>query len=179
LGLALVKSLTELHGGVVTCFSEGPGKGSTFTVCLPCLLERPDPVSHFQDDESLLPANRSLRIMVVDDNVDAAFMLTMLLEAAGHQVMVEHGAYQAIERARADKPQVCLIDIGLPEIDGNQVAQRLRLIPEMANAILIAVTGYGQDSDRKNALAAGFNHHLVKPVDTRRLASILKGIAIP
>lgn len=116
--------------------------------------------------------------MVVDDNVDAAVMLAMLLEAAGHEVLVEHGPYRALERAKADKPQVCLIDIGLPELDGIQVAQRLRNLPEMAKAILIAVTGYGQDCDRKNALAAGFNHHMVKPVDTKRLASILSEIAI-
>lgn len=178
LGLALVRSLVELHSGTVTCASEGLGKGSTFTVCLPRLLERPNQADYLQDGEALQPTHQPLRVLVVDDNVDAAVMLTMLLEAAGHEVLVEHGAYRALERARADKPQVCLIDIGLPELDGNQVAQRLRSLPETANAVLIAVTGYGQESDRKSALAAGFNHHLVKPVDTRRLAAILSEIVV-
>jgi PAS domain S-box-containing protein len=179
LGLALVKSLVELHGGTVTCASEGLGMGSTFTVCLPRLLERPQPVDHLAGGEKLPPVHAPLRVMVVDDNVDAAVMLTMLLEAAGHEVLVEHGAYKALERARAEKPQVCLIDIGLPELDGNQVAQRLRSLPEIANVVLIAVTGYGQESDRKSALAAGFDHHLVKPVDTKRLAAILNEIVVP
>lgn len=179
LGLALVKSLVELHSGTVTCASEGLGKGSTFTVCLPRLLEPANQVDQLQGGEALQPTHEPLRVLVVDDNVDAAVMLTMLLEAAGHEVLVEHGAYRALERARVDKPQVCLIDIGLPELDGNQVAQRLRSLPETANAVLIAVTGYGQDSDRKSAFAAGFDHHLVKPVDTKRLATILNEIAIP
>lgn len=179
LGLALVKSLVELHGGTVTCASEGVGKGSTFSVCLPRLLERSEQVDHLQGGEPLQPAHQPLRVMVVDDNVDAAVMLTMLLQASGHEVLIEHSAYKALERAKADQPQVCLIDIGLPELDGNQVAQRLRSFPETAEAVLIAVTGYGQDSDRKSALAAGFDHHLVKPVDTKRLAAILNEIAIP
>jgi PAS domain S-box-containing protein len=179
LGLALVKSLVELHSGTVTCASEGRGKGSTFTVCLPRLLERPDQVDHSRDGEALKPTHQPLRVMVVDDNVDAAAMLGMLLEAAGHEVLVEHSAYRALERAKAARPQVCLIDIGLPELDGNQVAQRLRSWPETADTVLIAVTGYGQESDRESALAAGFNHHLVKPVDTRQLAAILNKIAAP
>lgn len=179
LGLALVKSLVELHGGVVSCASQGLGQGSTFTVFLPRLLAQPNHAGPLHGGESLQSARQPLRIMVVDDNVDAAVMLTMLLEAAGHQVLVEHGAYRALERANADRPDVCLIDIGLPELDGNQLAQQLRRLPGMRKAILIAVTGYGQESDRKNALAAGFDHHLVKPVDTRRLAAILSKIAHP
>ena len=178
LGLALVKSLVELHGGVASCASQGLGKGSTFTVFLPRLLEQPNHVDYLHGGESLGSARQPLRVMVVDDNVDAAVMLTMLLEAAGHEVLVEHGAYRALERAKADKPDVCLIDIGLPELDGNQLAQQLRSSPEMSKAVLIAVTGYGQESDRKNALAAGFDHHLVKPVDIKRLAAILNELTI-
>ena len=116
-------------------------------------------------------------MLVVDDNVDAAVMLTMLLEAAGHEVFVEHGSKRALERARAESPDVCLLDIGLPEMDGNELAQRLRAQPETAASVLIAVTGYGQESDRRYALAAGFNHHLVKPVDTRKLGEILKDVS--
>lgn len=113
-----------------------------------------------------------------DDNIDVVLMLTMLLEAAGHNVLMEHGAYGVLERAKFERPEVCLIDIGLPDQDGNQLAQRLRSSPEMGKPVLIAVTGYEQESDRKNALASGFNHHRVKPVDIRRLAGILNDIAI-
>jgi signal transduction histidine kinase len=178
LGLALVKNLVELHDGAVSCASQGLGKGSTFTISLPRLPEQQNPGDHLHGSEPLQSARQPLRVMIVDDNVDAAVMLTMLLEAAGHKVLMEHDAYRALERAKADKPDVCLIDIGLPELDGNQLAQRLRGSYEMSNAVLIAVTGYGQESDRKNALASGFDHHLVKPVDIRRLAGILNDIAI-
>jgi signal transduction histidine kinase/CheY-like chemotaxis protein len=176
LGLPLVRSLVELHGGTVTCASDGPGTGSSFSVCLPRLLEpgpgteQPYPLVHLRQD------TRSLRILVVDDNVDAAAMLSMLLESAGHDVMVEHGARQALERARAGRPQVCLLDIGLPEMSGNELARRLRADAATAGAVLIAVTGYGQEDDRKSALAAGFDHHLVKPTDVRALMAILDGV---
>lgn len=176
LGLALVKSLVELHHGTVTCESAGVGKGSKFTIFLPRLLtdERSNGAQAL--DYTLKQSIKALRIMVIDDNLDAAAMLAMLLEAAGHQVAVEHGARRALERSKEEASQVFLLDIGLPEIDGYELAQRLRAQPETANAVLIAVTGYGQDSDRGHALAAGFDHHLVKPVDTAKLAAILAGI---
>lgn len=173
LGLALVKSLVEHHHGTVTCESPGLGRGSTFTICLPRLLS--DDYAKDAQAAPLTPQQNSkaLRIMVVDDNMDAAAMLAMLLEALGHKVLVEHGARQALERAKLDSPQVFLLDIGLPEMDGNELANRLRAQPETADAVLIAITGYGQDSDRGRALAAGFDHHLVKPVDTAKLVAIL------
>jgi CheY-like chemotaxis protein len=118
-------------------------------------------------------APRALRILVVDDNADAADMLAMLLEAAGHRVSVEHEPQRALERARAERPQACLIDIGLPDMDGNMLAQRLRAEPATAGALLVATTGYGQDSDRRRSLAAGFDHHLVKPLDLQELYAIL------
>ena len=172
LGLALVKSLVELHHGTVACHSDGPGQGSTFSVCLPRLHveESHDAAAH---EEHGLPAARALRILVVDDNVDAAAMLVMLLEASGHQVSVEHAARAGLARARAERPDVCLLDVGLPEMDGNELARCLRAQPETAGAVLIAVTGYGQDSDRQRTQAAGFDHHLVKPVDTKELFGIL------
>jgi CheY-like chemotaxis protein len=106
-------------------------------------------------------------------------MLAMLLEAAGHQVVVEHSARRALLRAGEEHPEVCLLDIGLPEIDGNELAQRLRADPGTAGAVLIAVTGYGQEKDLAQSQAAGFDHHLVKPVDTRALASILATVRRP
>jgi PAS domain S-box-containing protein len=174
LGLALVRSLVELHHGTVSCESAGIGKGSKFTICLPRLQGQAG--RHAADaggEGGMAQPVRSLRILVVDDNVDAAAMLAMLLEAAGHRVMVEHDARRALARAREELPEVCLLDIGLPDIDGNELAQQLRASPGTAGALLIAVTGYGYEKDREQSLAAGFDHHLVKPIDTRELASIL------
>jgi CheY-like chemotaxis protein len=175
IGLALVKSLVELHGGSIACSSQGPGKGSNFTMRLPRLVRQeqvPD-----QGAARALPGTLSntqgLRILIVDDNADAGNMLGMYLEAVGHEVIVERGARRALERARIEKPEVCILDIGLPDMDGNELARRLQAQPGTAKAALIAVTGYGQEQDRKNALAAGFVHHLVKPVDTGKLIAIL------
>jgi PAS domain S-box-containing protein len=178
LGLALVKSLVELHGGTVTCTSEGIGKGSNFTVCLPLVPVQSKPSELQQAGSRLQVPKKALRVIVVDDNADAAQMLAMLLEASGHQVVVEHGARRALERARIESPDVCVLDIGLPEINGNEMAQRLRSQPETANAVLIAVTGYGQTHDRESALAAGFNHYFVKPVDMTKLVTLLAEISI-
>jgi PAS domain S-box-containing protein len=177
LGLALVKSLVELHGGSVAAISEGIGKGSKFTVVLPRLLGKPpDPV---QAERRHLAQSRPqhLKILVVDDNVDAAAMLSMLLEASGHQVLAEHEAQRALARASVELPDVCLLDIGLPGMDGHELARRLRARPGTANAVLIALTGYGQEKDKKDALAAGFDHHLTKPVDIRKLTSLLSELS--
>jgi CheY-like chemotaxis protein len=110
---------------------------------------------------------------VVDDNEDAASMIAMLLDASGHHVMVEHSSLKALERARREAPQVCILDIGLPEMDGIELAKRLRAQPETAGAVLIAVTGYGQEQDRQQTRDAGFDHHLVKPADIKQLLAIL------
>jgi len=175
IGLALVRSLVQLHGGSVRVDSPGQGLGSTFTVMLPRSAERA------ADSSSAGKANASaaqqLKVLVVDDNVDAAQVLAMYVGAAGHQVAVEHDPFDALTRAAQFAPEVCLLDIGLPGMDGHELARRLRAAPETAQALLVAVTGYGQAQDRDASSQAGFNHHLVKPVDMADLDRILTAAA--
>ncbi|MBW8901130.1 MAG: PAS domain-containing protein [Massilia sp.] len=173
LGLALVRSLVELHGGSVTCASDGPGRGSRFAVTLPRLqAAAPDARDCAARDAT---GDERFSIMVVDDNVDAAAMLAMLLEASGHRVIVENDPLRALARAEEEAPQACLLDIGLPGIDGYELARRLRARPATAHVLLVAITGYGQDSDRQRASAAGFDRHLVKPIDLGILQDVLAG----
>jgi PAS domain S-box-containing protein len=173
IGLALVKSLTELHGGSVECYSAGFGKGSCFTIVLPKLPEHKNVADGPLKGRQLPQADTKLRILVVDDNIDAANMLSFYLEASGHEVIMEHGSRRALERARLEKPDVCILDIGLPEIDGFELARRLKKQSETAHTRLIAVTGYGQEQDRQASREAGFDHHLVKPVNTQMLHALL------
>jgi PAS domain S-box-containing protein len=173
LGLALVKSLVELHGGQVAAASHGAGKGSTFTVVLPRMHAQPADNATPGASASALTAPARLSILVVDDNVDAAEVLCMLLEESGHEVSVEHDAHQALERAALLVPDAALLDIGLPDMDGLELARRLRSVRGLADVTLIAVTGYGQDVDKRNAFAAGFNHYLTKPVDYATLVTLL------
>ena len=174
IGLALVKSLVELHGGTVACESGGAGCGSEFIVTLPRAVA---PASaHASGDGQPAPGRDALqprRILIVDDNVDAARMLALFLEAVGHDVTVEHTARLALERAEGQAPDVCILDIGLPEIDGNALARMLRQRPGTATALLIALTGYGQEQDRERAMAAGFDHFLVKPVDAGAMLALI------
>ena len=177
IGLAVVDGLVKLHGGKIRAHSAGLGLGSEFTLRLPRLEHQATNREESPPEElTLMAAAKPLKIMVVDDNIDAAQMLGMLLEALGHQVNIEHSSKRALERIMLEAPDVCLLDIGLPDIDGNELARRLRSQSENAQSVLIAVTGYGQEEDRKNTLAAGFDHHLVKPVNSKKLASILAQI---
>jgi CheY-like chemotaxis protein/two-component sensor histidine kinase len=174
LGLALVKSLVELHGGRVACHSAGVGEGSTFVVMLPRLADD-EPVPEAEAEAPAAAAQRApglLDIMVVDDNLDAAYMLKILLEQWGHRVCTAHDAHGALEAIARAAPDVALVDIGLPGMDGNALARRLRSLPGGAALTLVAVTGYGQEADRQRTRDAGFDHHLVKPVDTAELAAI-------
>jgi len=182
LGLALVKNLVELHGGTVACASPGPDRGSTFEVALPLMaaVQQPGtaPASASAADAMAGDAavQGALRVLVVDDNVDAAETLGMLLEAYGYGVEVEHDSQRALERAQARPPDVALLDIGLPDMDGNELARRLRADAHTAGIVLVAVTGYGQEQDRRTAFEAGFDHHLVKPVDMAALTALLGAI---
>jgi PAS domain S-box-containing protein len=177
IGLALVKSLVELHDGSVTAFSKGIGQGSDFTIRLPRSFQKNEHLGHAELPPQTSSESRPWKILVVDDNADAADTMGMLLEALGYEVLVEYGSHDALKRARKDKPDICLLDIGLPEIDGNDLAQYLRILPETQNAILVAISGYGQEQDRNRAFEAGFNHHFAKPVDISKLAKLLREIS--
>ncbi|HYM48276.1 MAG TPA: ATP-binding protein [Burkholderiaceae bacterium] len=174
IGLSLVKTLVDLHGGTIEVSSEGIGRGSRFTVGLPRLTHLQS-VAASIDSPTAARATppRALRIMVVDDNVDAAEALAMMLELDGHTLLKAHDARSAIVCARSEGPDVLLLDIGLPDIDGYELARRLRALPEVEDAMLIAVTGYGQAEDRRRAEDAGFDHYLVKPVDFESLRAML------
>jgi signal transduction histidine kinase/ActR/RegA family two-component response regulator len=179
IGLALVRSIIELHGGSVTASSDGPGAGSKFVIRLPMLTREANvaaPELPAPPRAALAPS--ALRILIVDDNVDAAKILAMFLEADGHHVMVEHTSRRALERARLEVPDVCLLDIGLPDFDGYELARRLRKQPETSRALLIAVTGYDRKQDL-SARAAVFDHYFVKPIDTAKLTELLTDFAAP
>jgi CheY-like chemotaxis protein len=175
IGLALVKSLVALHGGSVQARSEGLGQGSEFSISLPCAARAPAAAGGGGDGAAAgtVPDNGNLRVLVVDDNADAAQMLAALLEVQGHAVSVEYDARGALARARSERPDVLLLDIGLPDMDGYELARRLRAQPENANAILVALTGYGQNQDRDEARQAGFDHYLVKPADLNEVNEVL------
>jgi len=171
IGLTLVRQLVEIHGGTITAASDGIGQGSLFTVRLPT-LSMDSTASKPALPESELPISQ-FRILVVDDYTDAAESLTMLLQAEGHEVEMANCGIKAIELAQVFHPQVVLLDIGLPDLDGYEVAKRLRALPETRNTILIALTGYGQTEDREFSKSAGFNYHLLKPLNFEELSTLL------
>jgi signal transduction histidine kinase len=179
IGLTIVKSLIDLHGGLVEAHSEGLGTGSEFVIHLPAA--KPAAAAEVTaearvpkdgaSDESLAPRRK---IFIVDDNRDAAEVLGEALEASGYLTRIAFDAPSALETVESFHPDAMLIDIGLPVMDGYELARRLRANPQLASARLIAVTGYGQESDRRQALEAGFNEHLVKPIDFARLEALLR-----
>jgi PAS domain S-box-containing protein len=171
IGLALVKSLVAMHGGEVWASSEGRGKGSEFAIHLPCL--RKSTVTPVSCQTDAKPDEGPLRILVVDDNRDAAQSLSVLLTSEGHEVLLAYDGYTALEIAQAERPQVALLDIGLPGMDGYAVARALRQDPALKMMHLIALSGYGREVDRETARTAGFNSYLTKPVDFDELLCAL------
>ena len=171
IGLALVKRLVAMHGGSVRADSPGVGRGSTFEVRLPLAPSpAPEPQGPAADGGRRAQARR---LLVVDDNVDGAESLAMLLAIAGHEVRTAYTGPDALTAAADFRPDAVLLDIGLPGMDGYQVAQRLRQQPDLAGAALVAVTGWGSDADKRRAQDAGFDTHLTKPVDPARVESLL------
>jgi PAS domain S-box-containing protein len=175
LGLTIVRSLVERHGGSVTAHSAGPDRGSEIIVRLPeahAHSARPSEPVHSAPPDGAR-ASSGVRVLVVDDNEDAAEMLSELLGLRGCEVRVAHDGPEALRLAAAQAFELALLDIGLPVMDGYELAGRLRELPHLAEARLVAVTGYGQESDRRRALAAGFHEHLVKPVDLAALEALV------
>lgn len=170
LGLALAKSVVLLHGGRVDAQSQGRGQGSTFGVFLPLIYVES---SSTDSPEDTAKFSESLRLMIVDDNVDAAESLGMLLEMHGHTVTIMEHPKNALDVAAKSPPDVFILDIGLPEMDGYELARRLRANSDTANALFIALTGYGQAHDKILSKAAGFDHHIVKPLNTEELYKFL------
>lgn len=176
IGLSLVKKLVQLHNGRVYAYSAGPGTGSTFSVCLP-LSQSKAVLPALQADAPVAAAPRAAlrqRVLVVDDNPDAVEMMQMLLEASGYDTASAYDADSALARAGEFRPQAVLLDIGLPGASGYEVVRRLRALPECAGAKMIALTGYGQARDREQAMEAGFDVHLVKPVSVNALIGVLE-----
>jgi signal transduction histidine kinase len=178
IGLFLVKHLVELHGGHIEARSEGPGKGSEFLVRLPMVLEQPSARPTSQDGEDRALPTSELRILVVDDNRDAAATLTKLLESMGNTTWMAHDGEEAVAMAGRFLPDVVLLDIGLPKMNGYDAAQAIRQQPWGRNMVLIAVTGWGQDDDKRKSQEAGFDRHLIKPVEPRSLMKVLAELPI-
>jgi CheY-like chemotaxis protein/anti-sigma regulatory factor (Ser/Thr protein kinase) len=171
-GLALVKRLTEMHGGTVSAMSAGPGRGATFTVLLPAVL--PPSTRATKPEEPTFIAPR--RVLIVEDNDDTRQMLHEALAFSGHDVREARDGATGIALAAESRPDVALIDIGLPDVDGYEVARRLRAAPGGRTIGLIAITGYGQPEDQKRAYEAGFDAHLTKPVAAERLKQVMAGL---
>ncbi len=177
IGLALVSKLVEMHGGTSRAFSAGPGTGSTFTVSLPLVDEAGSAIG-----KPLQKASKTahpLKVLIVDDNVDSAQTSLWMLDLIGHDATVAHEGAKALDIARDLRPDVVLLDIGMPGMDGYEVCRALRQMPEMEHKVLIAQTGWGQESDRQKAFAAGFDHHITKPVSLDLLTQLLADIARP
>jgi signal transduction histidine kinase len=175
IGLALVRGLVELHGGTVEAHSGGPGQGSEFMIRLP-ITDRPVPEEETAPDTPDTPRvvrTRQRRILAVDDSRDAAHSLTLMLELMGHEVRTAYDGLEAVQAAATFRPDVVLLDIGLPKMNGYEAARQIRQQAWGKNVVLIAITGWGQEEDKRRALDAGFDHHLTKPVEGAALERLL------
>jgi PAS domain S-box-containing protein len=171
IGLTVARRLVELHGGRIEAFSEGLGAGAEFVVTLPALPAASEEVRPPVPPEPV--PRRTARVLVVEDNRDAAESLLMLLELLGHRVRAVYDGVTALDAARANTPDVMLIDIGLPDMDGYEIARRVRRDPDLKQVVLVALTGYGREEDKQQAMAAGFDYHLVKPVSPDALHGLV------
>jgi CheY-like chemotaxis protein len=176
LGLTIAKSLVEMHGGSVRALSEGPGKGSEFVIRLPAATDASAGAAEPWPVENAVIARARRRILVVDDNVDAARLMAEALEAVGHEIRLAFDGPGALDAAVSFKPDVALLDLGLPLMDGYEIARHLIAASSVRPPVLVAVTGYGQTSDRERTRSAGFHAHVVKPVDLSYLIKLLDDV---
>jgi signal transduction histidine kinase/FixJ family two-component response regulator len=177
IGLALVKSLVVLHGGRVEAASAGIGRGSTFTIHLPRCTDLPAVQPGAAARDASAPPAAGRRILIVDDDADVADSTALLLSRSGHEVRTVYDGATALEAAATYRPEIVLLDIGMPGMDGHEVARRLRAQPAFQGTLLVALTGWGQEQDRRRSREAGFDHHLVKPVDPDVLEAVVRGAA--
>jgi CheY-like chemotaxis protein len=179
LGLAIVQSLVAAHGGTVEATSDGPDQGSEFTVWLPAAHQGHDATAAAGTvDHAAARRRDGRRLLLVDDNEDAAGVLAEALVELGHDVRVAHHGPGALDLLRGFSPDIAFLDIGLPVMDGYELARRIRALPGLGEVRLVAVTGYGHDGDREAALRAGFHLHLVKPVRIPQLEEIVRGLEL-
>ncbi len=170
IGLYLVRRLVDMHKGTVEALSEGPDRGSAFFVRLPAA---PAVAAVPPRPAALAPAIApGRRVLIVDDNVDAASCLALLLQASGNETHVAHDGFEAVQTAETVRPEIIVLDIGLPQMDGFEVCRQIRQQPWAKTATMIALTGWGQAGDRRKSREAGFDHHLVKPVDQNALLNL-------
>jgi signal transduction histidine kinase/two-component SAPR family response regulator len=175
LGLTIVRNMVDLHAGSVSVSSDGLGKGSQFDVRLPALdVAERGALGGARSSPGAEPSREALRVLVVDDNQDAAEMLVEVLRSFGHDTQAAYDGPAALRLCRAFVPDVALLDIGLPVMDGYELAERMRELPGLAGVRLVAVTGYGQDSDRERSRRSGFHHHLVKPIDIDAIDGVIR-----
>ena len=177
IGLTIVRSLVEMHGGRVEARSAGLGQGSEFVVQLPVAQDAAPERRPARVRQPHASAGNRLRVLIVEDNQDAAESLAMMLELWGHAVETASDGLAALELVARREPDVVLSDLGLPGMDGYELARRLRQRPGLQDAVLVALSGYGREEDKCRALDAGFDHHLVKPPDLDVLAELLGRIA--
>jgi len=187
-GLGIARRLIELHGGTLCASSAGVGHGSEFVVTLDTVSGPESAVSGADDPGTAPPPGpeqdgvladgegEARRILLVDDNIDFVTSMALLLNMRGHAVRIAHDGASALSAAREHRPEIAFLDIGLPDITGYDLAVRLHALPEAANSVLIAVSGWGQERDRTRSRAAGFAEHLVKPVDIERILATIAAI---
>jgi CheY-like chemotaxis protein len=170
IGLSIVKRLVEMHGGSVGAESDGPGAGSEFVVRLPVALSIAQPNG---DEQELSQQSSCRRILVVDDNRDAAMSLAMMLKLMGNETKTAHDGFEALEIAAAFQPDLILMDIGMPRLNGHETARRIRAQPWGKSVVLVALTGWGQEEDRRKSDDAGFDLHMTKPIEPTLLQKLL------